>query len=403
MNKSSILGLVCALCLGQSAFAQSNQEVQYVEDPAQGYTFNRFQDNWFISGEGGANILFSKFDSKRDLSDRFAPNAGIWVGKWFSPIIGLRAGVNWTKVKGVGENGSFGEATYEPRIDGKYYKTKHNDFTPMVDVMLNLTNWWCGYKPNRLYNATFYGGGGVDFAYVPKYDSKHLQDGYEDGHNKTLTAHVGLINSFRLNNHFNIYLDVRYNVLANEKDEAGYNDKMASDLAAYVGVTYNFNKTAWSAPVVPVCPPVVDCDPVEQRLQAANARVADLEGQIRECLSRPAEVKEVAAGPLATVYYSINSSRVSRVDSRVLGAIAEIIKSNPDQKYVITGWADNYTGTDAYNDRLRKARAASVEKILLRNGVNPSQLEVTTNNGNLCDMGDKYVSLDRAVTIQAAE
>ena len=396
MNKSSILGLVCALCLGQSAFAQSNQEVQYVEDPAQGYTFNRFQDNWFISAEGGANILFSHLDSKRNLADRFAPNAGIWVGKWFSPIIGLRAGVNWSRIKGVGVAGSYGEATYEPRIDGKYYKTKHNDFTPMVDVMLNLTNWWCGYKPNRVYNASFYGGGGVDLSYVPKYENGK-QDGYEYGHNATLTAHVGLINSFRLNNHFNIYLDVRYNVIGTEKDQNGVTDKMNSDLAAYLGVTYNFNKTAWSAPVVPVCPPV------EQRLQAANARVADLEGQIRECLSRPTEVKEVAAGPLSTVYFPINGSRVSRVDGRVLGAIAEIIKSNPNQKYVVTGWADNYTGTDAYNDRLRKARAASVEKILIRNGVNPSQLEVTTNNGNLCDMGDKYVSLDRAVTIQAAE
>ena len=144
MNKSSILGLVCALCLGQSAFAQNNQEIQYVEDPAQGYTFNRFQDNWFISAEGGANLLFSHLDSERKLADRFAPTAGIWVGKWFSPIIGLRAGVNWARIKGVGEDGSYGQATLDPTIKGRYYKTKHNDFTPMVDVMLNLTNWWCG-------------------------------------------------------------------------------------------------------------------------------------------------------------------------------------------------------------------------------------------------------------------
>ena len=30
----------------------------------------------------------------------------------------------------------------------------------------------------------------------------------------------------------------------------------------------------------------------------------------------------------------------------------------------------------------------------------PSQLDVTTNNGNLNDMGEKFVSLDRAVTIE---
>jgi hypothetical protein len=40
---------------------------------------------------------------------------------------------------------------------------------------------------------------------------------------------------------------------------------------------------------------------------------------------------------------------------------------------------------------------------LKKNGVSDSQLNVTINNGNLCDLGDKYVALDRAVTIEEAE
>lgn len=92
---------------------------------------------------------------------------------------------------------------------------------------------------------------------------------------------------------------------------------------------------------------------------------------------------------------------MSRVDNKVLGAVAEVMKQNPDQKYTVTGWADNYTGSDRVNDRLRHARANGVEKVLLRNGVNPSQLDVTVNSGNLNDMGEKFVSLDRAVTIEA--
>lgn len=55
MRKSTILGLVAALFMGQSALAQSNQEVSYVEDPSQGYIFNSFSDNWFVSVEGGIN------------------------------------------------------------------------------------------------------------------------------------------------------------------------------------------------------------------------------------------------------------------------------------------------------------------------------------------------------------
>ena len=73
---------------------------------------------------------------------------------------------------------------------------------------------------------------------------------------------------------------------------------------------------------------------------------------------------------------------------------------NPDKKYTVTGWADNYTGSDNINIRLRKARAEGVQKVLVRNGVSESQLTVTTNNGNLSDLGEKCVALDRAVTIE---
>ena len=67
--------------------------------------------------------------------------------------------------------------------------------------------------------------------------------------------------------------------------------------------------------------------------------------------------------------------------------------------YVLTGWADNYTGTDAINKRLRKNRVNGVKKQLLRYGVPESQLEATTNDGNRVDLGDKVLTLDRCVTI----
>ena len=95
MKKTTLLALACAFGISFAAQAQeASQEVQYVEDPAQGYLFNRFKDNWFITGEAGANIYFSHGDSERKLGNRFAPTAGLYVGKWFSPIIGLRVGAS---------------------------------------------------------------------------------------------------------------------------------------------------------------------------------------------------------------------------------------------------------------------------------------------------------------------
>ena len=151
---------------------------------------------------------------------------------------------------------------------------------------------------------------------------------------------------------------------------------------------------------MPIIPEPENCDALRARLAAADARIADLEQQLKDCLNRPVETVVENNGPLATVYYPIGVSRLSRENQRVVKAIAYVMAQNPDKKYVVTGWADNYTGTDNINVRLRKNRAAGVEKLLLKNGVKESQLEVTTNNGNLSDLGEKCVALDRAVTIE---
>ncbi|MEZ3520710.1 MAG: OmpA family protein, partial [Muribaculaceae bacterium] len=150
------------------------------------------------------------------------------------------------------------------------------------------------------------------------------------------------------------------------------------------------------------CPEPENRDALRARLAAADARIADLEAQLRDCLNRPVETKVENNGPVATVYYPIGVSRLSRENARVVSAIAEVMKANPDTKYVLTGWADNYTGSDNVNKRLRKARVEGVQKLLVKNGVEESRLTATTNDGNLSDLGEKCVAIDRAVTIEEA-
>lgn len=401
MKKSILLGFVAALFMGQSAMAQSAQEITYVEDPSQGYIFNSFSDNWFISVEGGMNYYYRHDNSKRDFFDRFSPNAGIWVGKWFSPIIGLRAGANFTQLKGLSKNDGVGLYGIFKDGDEVYGKYKRNEFGAQLNAMLNLTNWWCGYRPGRVYNGILYAGVGYNWQYIPKYVDGGRRDGWKHGKDDNLTGNVGFINNFNLSKNFAIYLDVRAQVVTDDATQYSFNNNYV-DLQAYLGLTYNFNKSTWSAPIVPVIPEIPNCDEVEARLQAANGRIADLERQLRDCLNRPVQtVVEAEEGPLCTIYYTIGSSRISRVDNKVLNAVSNVMKANPDQKYTVCGYADNYTGSAAVNDRLRKARANGVERVLLRNGVKSSQLDVTTNDANLFGEGKEYVSLDRAVTIKA--
>ena len=395
MKKTTLLALACAFGISFAAQAQeATQEVQYVEDPAQGYLFNRFKDNWFITGEAGANIYFSHGDSERKLGNRFAPTAGLYVGKWFSPIIGLRVGASWMQNKGISDI----PVGFCKPYNG-VYKQKFNEFGPVFDVMLNLTNWVCGYHPGRKYNLIAYAGGGGYWTYekgdVANGDEKN---GWQRDDDRVLAFRVGVINTFNVSKQVQLGLDIRYTGLDNHRDEAGDGwNRTSHDLAAYLTCTYLFKKREWNAPIVPICPEPENCDALRARLQAAEGRIADLENQLKDALNRP--VPKAKKAPLCTIYYPINIFRLTKKDVQLLTAVSDVMKSSPNKHYTLTGWADNYTGNDVINVRLRHNRVNGVEKQLLKLGVPQSQLTATINNGNLVDLGEKYVALDRAVTI----
>lgn len=402
MKKATLLAMAAALFMSATAVAQQTQEVTYVEDPTQGYLFNRFQDNWFITAEGGAGVNFTKYDQHRNFSDRFAPAAGLYVGKWFSPIVGLRLGVSWMQTKGMSDGVYGGTRPDEHMTDG-LYKQKFNHFGPMGDVMVNLTNWWCGYKPGRVYNAIVYAGAGGYFTMARKIENGKSGE-WANMHDNVMAVRAGLINQFRVSDQVALSLDIRWTGIENHADQSGTAwNKVGHDVEAFLGVTYLFKKREWNAPIVPVCPPAENCDALRARLEAAEGRIADLEAQLRDCLNKPSQVVEENNAPLATIYYPINVYRLTKKDIGVLGAVSEVMKSNPNTKYVLTGWADNYTGTEEFNIRLRHNRVNGVEKQLVKMGVPQSQLTATINNGNLCDLGEKYVALDRAVTIDEAK
>ena len=402
MKKITLLACACAL-FGQSLAAQEAQEVQYVEDATQGWLINSFKDNWFITAQGGIDTYFSHHDVVRDFQDRIAPAANLYVGKWFTPVWGARIGVEWMSLKGMGDQGSTG---YLPNEQiGGYYKTRQSEIGPAFDVMANLTNLFCGYKPGRIYNFTLYAGAGGYWTMIHDLDKNGNADGWKQAHDKVLTFRAGFINSFNISKQMQISLDLRASAIDGLHDDVATQGENRTYLAvqAYLGLTYNFRDREWHHPVVPVCPPAENCDALRARLAAADARIADLEGQLRDCLNRPTPAPVEAKAPLATIYYPINVYRLTREDNNKTEAIANVMKDNANTKYVLTGWADNYTGTDAINVRLRHNRVNGVYNKLVKCGVPESQLTATTNNGNLCDLGEKYVALDRAVTIEEAE
>ena len=392
------------------------QEVTYVEDPSQGYLFNRMRDNWFIDAEGGVGLFMSSYDAHAPFGKRIGAKANIHIGKWFSPLLGLRFGGDFEQLKGatwVGNYAALGYHNYPKLYDnGKYAPTHFNDIGVTGDVLFNVSNWLCGYKPYRFYNAIFFVGVDANWVYA-RSGARPVSDGPwkygandDPDHCRNYSVHAGLLNSFALSKKFDLLLDMRFDFLQEHADGAGMGYRTWNEYPSImIGIAYKLGKSEWNAPVTAVCPEWkytdAEGDALVANLNDANRKIADLENQLRKCLEKkPEALKETPAvePPLATVYFPINRTEVLGVQRNVVEAIAEVMK-NEDRNYMLTGWADNYTGNDNINTRLRKGRVASVKQELVKKGVAERRLDTEINNGELTNYGPKCASLDRAVTI----
>ena len=396
MKKSVLIGLA-TLALAATATTASAQEVTYVPDCSQGLLLNRNADNWFITAQGGTNILLGRQDIHADLKNRWGGNAGLYVGKWISPVFGFRFGGTFNLAKGACDDSGYFRNMTQGAIDDekKWYPEKWIGFGPEFDVLVNLTNWWCGYRPGRVYNAVAHAGAN---AYWRWRKSGVDGDGWHAANVTNMSANVGLQNNFRLSDVVNVFIDVQYEILDFKALE--------HDIMLSAGLTFNLGKSDWNCPVTAVCPTWkytdAEGDALVARLNAAENQIADLQNQLDAARRRPTASRSDCEG-ICTVYYPINQASLSSREKTILRSMAHVMQENPNTTYVLTGWADNYTGNDDFNTALRNRRVDGVKNFLVGCGVPESQLKAGIDNGNLTDFGAKGAPLDRAVTIRVAD
>ena len=198
-----------------------------------------------------------------------------------------------------------------------------------------------------------------------------------------------------------LFIDFQYQLLDESVHYA-----VQHGLDVNLGLTVNFGKTEWNCPVTAVCPTWkytdAEGDALVAKLNNAENKIASLQQQLDECMRRPTTQKVDCEG-LATVYYPINQYSLGKREKTILKSVAGVMQETPNQKYILTGWADNYTGNDEINTRLRNQRVDGVKAYLVKCGVPESQLEATIDANNLTDFGVKGAPLDRAVTIKLAD
>lgn len=389
--------LVAATMLSVPASAQ---EVTYVEDCSQGLLLNRNKDNWFITARGGANFSFGEYDMKAKDVNRIGGTGAIFAGKWLTPTFGLRFGFNMTQGRGATTATGLYRDYAHSQLQNGFYPKKYYGLGLEVDGLINMTNWIMGYRPGRVYNLVLHGGFGSMIFLRHAKDNQDFEWKTRIKENRTFYMNLGLENNFRVSDAVDLFVDVEGQIIDFSRCDYLVN------LTA--GITYRFKKREWNCPVTAVCPTWkytdAEGDALVARLGQADAKIMDLQNQLDACLNAPKQkttaVVKGDCDALATIYYPINVSSLSKRETGILSSVAQVMKDNPDVHYVLTGWADNYTGNEEINTRLRNARVDGVRNFLIKCGVNPDQLESGIDAGNLTDFGREGASLDRAVTIR---
>ena len=371
----------------------TTEEVMYDNDRYKVET-NHFFDNWFVSGGFGGQVLFGNHDKQVKFLDRVAPALDIAVGKWFTPGIGVRLMYSGLSVKGATQKEGHGEfPAHSTGVDvpGKggdgYWlmKQKFEFYNLHLDALFNMSNILYGYNEKRMYNCTPYIG--LGWARV-----------WESPQSMEVSANVGVLNSFRLNEALNLNLDIRGAYMSDRFDGELGGRWGEGVWSATVGLTYRFKQRGWGRSKT-----IVRTRDRRRELKAMQDKLNDMQAQLakreRDSIT---VVRTLAAANF--VIFKIDTWDLTNEARVQLGLFAETIKkADPNVVYVITGYADKGTGSVERNVILSKNRARVVYECLVNEfGVPKKQLRVD-HKGGVDNMFYNDPRLSRAVITRVVE
>ena len=347
--------------LSAGAMAQETVETPQMKHSV---ATNSFWSNWFVSIGGNYNAFYPS--QERGVSNNpFSTDRGVFgfdvaLGKWFTPGLGLR--------------GKF-QGLWGKQVMTEDYHPTFDMWSLQGDVLFNLSNMIYGYSETRIWNLIPYVG--VGFA------RNCSADIYEP------TFSAGLLNTWKLNKHFLINLDVYATAARTRIDAAGVsrgNRGWDKWFGASVGVTYNIGKSTWEktpdvAALMAMNKEQMDAMNASlKEQQEENARLRDMLAKAKQVKPVTKTVKELVATS-QSVFFKTESSRIaSRKDLVNVKEVAEYAKANGN-KILVTGYADSKTGSADYNQKLSQRRAEAVANELVKMGVSRDNIIIEAKGG----------------------
>lgn len=411
--KKFLFSLIAFAIIAPAAVAESGANQSFVSSP--------LGQNWELSVGLGTQFYLGEEDWEAKFLDWWTfPSIDVNLSKWITPIFGFGIDVAGIRFKGLGPNG--GDNTFATAGDANDAKTgyainKGWYLNPNFNLNINLVNLFAGYRPDRKYNLIAEVGAGAAISL---------------GWTKTVwatTMNARLRNQIKLSDKLKLDITLGGALVGDDFDGESYATSVAAGtpvpdnigLDGIFGVTggityaFNFSKKAAAAGAIASAAAAgawVSMADVEEEkkaeVAAEQAKVAeaaednakkDAELAAAKKAAEDAEAARAAAekaladaqanankyGDLdvnAYVNYLIGSSTISNREMINVENVAKLISAMPNQKFIITGYADKATGSAKRNAKLAQSRAEAVYKALTQKyGVNADQLTVESKGG----------------------
>lgn len=376
MNKKHLLPVIAvafggAFASAQDAYEVTETSVSVTEVPSCDIKYyNNWRDGWFLQVGGGVNIPVQ--EGFKDNKKKVGADYTLGFGRWFSPFFAFRFTGTYGNVR---ENLAPGIMNYRSvQVFG--------------DVMWDMCNSIGGVNLNRPVSVVPYVGiGGVYNYRFRGYTG--AENAYNDGHIKNnvfgVSVNAGLQLRFRLCRYVDFFLEGRATFSGDNYNNIVHGLPVDIAFQGTGGFTFNIGGKSFQT-----------YDPC-----AYQAYIADLNGQVNDLRAELAgtaaalaaaesqlpcpevvAVETAAAAPapapmMSTVRFTINSSKITKLEEVNVYNVAEYLKANPEVNVVITGYADKDTGTSEYNQGLSQRRAQSVYDMLIKTyGIDASRLTI---------------------------
>ncbi|MBO7242866.1 MAG: OmpA family protein [Alistipes sp.] len=365
---------LCMATMTMVAMAQENwQPMRW-----QGFETNRFWDNWEVSLGGGNSFLQLSQKWGEDpgsFLDRNGWNVNAGFLKWVAPTIGMRLQLDAGEFRNYAYDSSrFGNGAFNTP-----YLFVHGD------IMINMSNWIGGYKPDRVYYAISYMGFG--------YTAMSWTKGSAGSYNGEFAFTSGLLNKFRITPQWDIELDLRSWLFAERSlpEQIRSGGRYAFSVSASIGVAYRFNQRDWEPgyPEVEVDGYLAAIFALEQRLatrdeelMAATDELDKLASSNNDLAMELEQLKSAAPQPMdipsveSIAFFTIGDATIGDYAQATLESYVSQAKLSSCPISVV-GYADKETGSAERNEELSMERAKAVTEWLVSHGIDASRISTS--------------------------